>query len=189
MTSQEELEKESKFEFDEDIDKPGPNDDDDDAETLSIDFRSIDNFPIFDFKNKHFFKKIPEGSKTANILIGQLDFLKQEIAVLVKFSEPSIFYNITEVPISTKYFFLLLGPSGNLYKYRKIGFSVATILSDELFQNDIHEAQEKKEILTAIDDFLEQSTVIPPGQWDTTIRLEPPDRTPSKVSLIRILIS
>lgn len=141
----------------------------------------MDNFPIFDFKNKHFFKKIPDGSKTANILIGQVDFLKHEIGVFVKFSEPSSFYNITEVPVSTKYFFLLLGPKGSMYKYHRAGFSLATMLSDELFQNDLHEAQDRKDVITAVDDFLEQSTVIPPGQWDTSIRLEPPDRTPSKV--------
>ena len=33
----------------------------------------------------------------------------------------------------------------------------------------------------AIDDFLEQSTVIPPGQWDTNTKLDPPSKLPSKV--------
>ncbi|RNA30529.1 Sodium-driven chloride bicarbonate [Brachionus plicatilis] len=168
---------ENKFVFEDEFESTVEADDD---EAYSIDFRSVDNFPIFDFKNKHFFKKIPDGSKTANILIGQVDFLKHEIGVFVKFSEPSSFYNITEVPVSTKYFFLLLGPKGSMYKYHRAGFSLATMLSDELFQNDLHEAQDRKDVITAVDDFLEQSTVIPPGQWDTSIRLEPPDRTPSK---------
>lgn len=39
----------------------------------------------------------------------------------------------------------------------------------------------KPELLVAFDQFLDQSTVIPPGTWDTTIRLKPPAKTPSKV--------
>lgn len=127
-------------------------------------------------------KKIPYGSKTANILVGEVDFLNEEIGIFVKFSEPCSFYNISEVPISTKYFFLLLGPKGYMYKYHRVGFCLGTMLSDELFQSDLNEVQDKKELISTIDDFLEQATVVPPAQWDSGIRLDPPDRTPTKVS-------
>lgn len=32
----------------------------------------------------------------------------------------------------------------------------------------------------ALDDFLDQSTVLPPGEWDTSIRLAPPTKTLSR---------
>ena len=32
----------------------------------------------------------------------------------------------------------------------------------------------------ALDEFLDQSTIIPPGEWDTSIRLNPPLKVPSK---------
>ena len=37
------------------------------------------------------------------------------------------------------------------------------------------------QLIKAIDDFVEQSTILPPGEWDTTIRLNPPQKIPSRV--------
>ena len=33
-----------------------------------------------------------------------------------------------------------------------------------------------------IDEFLDQVTVLPPGQWDPQIRIEPPEKVPSQVT-------
>lgn len=35
-------------------------------------------------------------------------------------------------------------------------------------------------MLAGVDEFLEQVTVLPPGEWDPTIRIEPPKSVPSQ---------
>lgn len=37
--------------------------------------------------------------------------------------------------------------------------------------------------MAGIDEFLDQVTVLPPGEWDPSIRIEPPKNVPSQVNL------
>lgn len=37
--------------------------------------------------------------------------------------------------------------------------------------------------MDGIDEFLDQVTVLPPGEWDPSIRIEPPKNVPSQVCL------
>ncbi len=43
-----------------------------------------------------------------------------------------------------------------------------------------YRAKNKGEILSAFDLFLDQVTVLPPGEWDPSIRLDPPNKVPAK---------
>lgn len=36
--------------------------------------------------------------------------------------------------------------------------------------------------MAGIDEFLDQVTVLPPGEWDPSIRIEPPKNVPSQVT-------
>lgn len=38
--------------------------------------------------------------------------------------------------------------------------------------------------MAGIDEFLDQVTVLPPGEWDPSIRIEPPKNVPSQVNSI-----
>lgn len=38
--------------------------------------------------------------------------------------------------------------------------------------------------MSGIDEFLDQVTVLPPGEWDPTIRIEPPKNVPSQVCIV-----
>lgn len=76
--------------------------------------------------------KIPRNTKAANVLIGEVDYLKEEIAVLVRLTNPFVLGRFTEVTILTKYVFLYLGPKGNMIKYDEIGKCISTLFSDEV---------------------------------------------------------
>ena len=65
--------------------------------------------------NKHFLKKIPSGSKTANLLIGEVDYLLEEIVALVQLAQPILLSNFTEVGVQTKFLFIALGPKGLIF--------------------------------------------------------------------------
>lgn len=80
----------------------------------------------------HFMKKIPPGAEAANILVGEVDFLNHPVVTFVRLLHPIILRDLTEVPVPTKFVFILLGPMGNQSKYLEIGRSIATLMSDEV---------------------------------------------------------
>ena len=77
-------------------------------------------------------KKIPVGAEAANILVGEVDFLNHQIVALARLKAAVGFGHVTEVPVSTKFVFVLLGPPGSHGRYHEIGRSVATLLADEV---------------------------------------------------------
>ncbi|XP_052079267.1 sodium bicarbonate cotransporter 3-like isoform X1 [Mytilus californianus] len=132
--------------------------------------------------NLHFMKKIPPGAEAANILVGEVDFLtNHQIVAFIRLLKP-VMADLTEVPVPTKFLFVLLGPMGNSTHYHEIGRSIATLFSDEVFRDVAYHAHNREDLLTGIDEFLDQVTVLPPGEWDPTIRIEPPKSVPSQDS-------
>uniref|UniRef100_A0A8C5H9D6 Anion exchange protein n=1 Tax=Gouania willdenowi TaxID=441366 RepID=A0A8C5H9D6_GOUWI len=132
----------------------------------------------------HFMKKIPEGAEASNVLVGELDFLERPIVAFVRLSPAVLLTGLTEVPIPTRFLFILLGPDGKAQQYHEIGRSMATIMTDEIFHDVAYKAKDKSDLLAGIDEFLDQVTVLPPGEWDPSIRIEPPKNVPSQLCYI-----
>ncbi|KAM6980767.1 LOW QUALITY PROTEIN: electroneutral sodium bicarbonate exchanger 1 [Aplochiton taeniatus] len=128
----------------------------------------------------HFMKKIPEGAEASNVLVGELDFLERPIVAFVRLSPAVLLSGLTEVPIATRFLFILLGPDGIAQQYHEIGRSMATIMTDEIFHDVAYKAKDRSDLLAGIDEFLDQVTVLPPGEWDPSIRIEPPKNVPSQ---------
>ncbi|XP_060723409.1 electroneutral sodium bicarbonate exchanger 1 [Tachysurus vachellii] len=128
----------------------------------------------------HFMKKIPTGAEASNVLVGELDFLERPIVAFVRLSPAVLLTGLTEVPIPTRFMFILLGPDGKAQQYHEIGRSMATIMTDEIFHDVAYKAKNRSDLLAGIDEFLDQVTVLPPGEWDPSIRIEPPKSVPSQ---------
>lgn len=58
-----------------------------------------------------------------------------------------------------------------------------TFCDSQIFRELAYKCLEKEEFLAGIDEFMEQVTVLPPGEWDPKIRLEPPSKVPSQVNI------
>uniref|UniRef100_A0A663EDD6 Anion exchange protein n=1 Tax=Aquila chrysaetos chrysaetos TaxID=223781 RepID=A0A663EDD6_AQUCH len=127
-----------------------------------------------------FLKKIPNGAEASNVLVGELDFLHQPIVAFVRLSPAVLLSGMTEVPIPTRFLFVLLGPEGKAHQYHEIGRSMATIMTDEVFRDVAYKAKNGADLVAGIDEFLDQVTVLPPGEWDPSIRIEPPKNVPSQ---------
>ncbi|XP_033077918.1 electroneutral sodium bicarbonate exchanger 1 isoform X2 [Trachypithecus francoisi] len=128
----------------------------------------------------HFMKKIPTGAEASNVLVGEVDILDRPIVAFVRLSPAVLLSGLTEVPIPTRFLFILLGPAGKGQQYHEIGRSMATIMTDEIFHDVAYKAKERDDLLAGIDEFLDQVTVLPPGEWDPSIRIEPPKNVPSQ---------
>ncbi|XP_068431190.1 sodium bicarbonate cotransporter 3-like isoform X4 [Clinocottus analis] len=129
----------------------------------------------------NFMKKIPPGAEASNVLVGEVDFLEKPIIAFVRLSPAVLLTGLTEVPVPTRFLFLLLGPHGKGPQYHEIGRSMATLMTDEIFHDVAYKAKDRTDLLSGIDEFLDQVTVLPPGEWDPTIRIEPPKNVPSQM--------
>uniref|UniRef100_G3NFQ8 Anion exchange protein n=2 Tax=Gasterosteus aculeatus aculeatus TaxID=481459 RepID=G3NFQ8_GASAC len=137
-------------------------------------------FPCFQV-DMNFMKKIPPGAEASNVLVGEVDFLEKPIIAFVRLSPAVLITGLTEVPVPTRFLFLLLGPHGKGPQYHEIGRSMATLMTDEIFHDVAYKAKDRIDLLSGIDEFLDQVTVLPPGEWDPTIRIEPPKNVPSQM--------
>uniref|UniRef100_A0A2M4CJT4 Anion exchange protein n=1 Tax=Anopheles darlingi TaxID=43151 RepID=A0A2M4CJT4_ANODA len=130
--------------------------------------------------NTHFMRKIPPGAEASNILVGEVDFLDKTLSAFLRLNSASVMGDLTEVPVPTRFIFILLGPPGSHGSFHEIGRAMATLMSDEIFHEVAYRAKKREHLLAGIDEFLDAVTVLPPGEWDPSIRIEPPAAIPSQ---------
>ncbi|XP_052854608.1 electroneutral sodium bicarbonate exchanger 1 isoform X17 [Drosophila gunungcola] len=130
--------------------------------------------------NTHFMRKIPPGAEASNILVGEVDFLERTLSCFIRLSQAVVLGDLTEVPVPTRFVFILLGPPGSQSNFHEIGRAMATLMSDEIFHEVAYRARKRDHLLSGVDEFLDAVTVLPPGEWDPTIRIEPPAAVPSQ---------
>ncbi|KAL6096604.1 slc4a4 [Pungitius sinensis] len=129
-------------------------------------------------KNK-FMKKLPRDAEASNVLIGEVDFLETPFVAFVRLQQAVMLGALTEVPVPTRFLFVLLGPKGKAKSYHEIGRAIATLMSDEVFHDIAYKAKDRQDLLAGIEEFLDEVIVLPPGEWDPNIRIEPPKSLPS----------
>ncbi|XP_052757918.1 electroneutral sodium bicarbonate exchanger 1 isoform X8 [Galleria mellonella] len=130
--------------------------------------------------NTNFMRKIPPGAEASNILVGEVDFLEKTLSAFVRLKTGTIMGDLTEVPVPTRFMFVLLGPPNSNSSFHEIGRAMATLMSDEIFHEVAYRAKKRDHLLAGIDEFLDAVTVLPPGEWDPAIRIEPPAAIPSQ---------
>ncbi|XP_053119304.1 sodium bicarbonate cotransporter 3 isoform X8 [Hemicordylus capensis] len=140
-------------------------------ENSTVDFSKVD---------MNFMRKIPIGAEASNVLVGEVDFLERPIIAFVRLCPAVLLSGLTEVPVPTRFLFVLLGPAGKAPQYHEIGRSIATLMTDDVFHDVAYKAKDRNDLLSGIDEFLDQVTVLPPGEWDPSIRIEPPKSVPSQ---------
>ena len=82
--------------------------------------------------DEHFMKKLPPGSEASNVLVGEVDFLSHTIIAFVRLADAVLLGDLTEVPIPTRFLFILLGPKGSPNRYHEIGRAIATLMADDV---------------------------------------------------------
>lgn len=73
---------------------------------------------------------------------------------------------VTEVPIPVRFIFILLGPKKADLDYHEVGRSIATLMSNDHFHKIAYKAEHRRDLLSAINEFLDDSIVLPPGNWE-----------------------
>lgn len=132
-------------------------------------------------KNKELMKKIPEGAEATAVLVGAVDFLKHPTIAFVRLAEGVMMDNLVEVPIPVRFMFVLLGPFHGEMDYHEVGRSISTLMSDKGFHEVAYRAHSRGQLLSAINEFLNASIVLPPTDWSNK-DLVPVDEIQEKAS-------
>uniref|UniRef100_A0A673KVE1 Anion exchange protein n=1 Tax=Sinocyclocheilus rhinocerous TaxID=307959 RepID=A0A673KVE1_9TELE len=120
-----------------------------------------------------------QDAEASNVLIGEVDFLDKPFVAFVRLAQAATLGGLTEVPVPTRFLFVLLGPNGKTKSYNEIGRAMATLMVDDLFSDVAYKARDREDLIAGIDEFLDEVIVLPPGEWDPKIRIEPPKKLPS----------
>ncbi|XP_051539759.1 electrogenic sodium bicarbonate cotransporter 4 [Myxocyprinus asiaticus] len=139
----------------------------------------ISDTPSTDQLKNKFMKKIPRDAEASNVLIGEVDFLEKPFVAFIRLAQATTLGGLTEVPVPTRFLFVLLGPNGKTKSYNEIGRAMATLMVDDLFSDVAYKARDREDLIAGIDEFLDEVIVLPPGEWDPKIRIEPPKKLPS----------
>ncbi|XP_067341744.1 anion exchange protein 2b isoform X2 [Channa argus] len=118
-------------------------------------------------KSKHELKlleKIPENAEATVVLVGSVDFLKQPTMAFVRLQEAVELESVLEVPVPVRFLFVLLGPPTSSMDYHQIGRSISTLMSDKQFHEAAYLADDRHDLLNAINSFLDCSIVLPPSE-------------------------
>ena len=83
-------------------------------------------------------RKIPPDAEAANVLVGEVEFLDKPIIAFVRLNQGVNLESLTEVPIPTRFLFIMLGPpTEDTMLYKEIGRCIATLMSDEVGKNHL----------------------------------------------------
>ncbi|KAI3354861.1 hypothetical protein L3Q82_004656 [Scortum barcoo] len=118
-------------------------------------------------KSKHELKlleKIPENAEATVVLVGSVDFLEQPTMAFVRLQEAVELESVLEVPVPVRFLFVLLGPPTTSMDYHQIGRSISTLMSDKQFHEAAYMADDRQDLLNAINSFLDCSIVLPPSE-------------------------
>uniref|UniRef100_A0A8C7KGI2 Anion exchange protein n=1 Tax=Oncorhynchus kisutch TaxID=8019 RepID=A0A8C7KGI2_ONCKI len=136
----------------------------------TVHIHSKDNPPILGMhrsKSKHELKlleKIPENAEATVVLVGAVAFLEQPSMAFVRLQEAVLLESVLEVPVPVRFLFLLMGPPIANIDYHQIGRSISTLMSDKHFHEAAYLADERQDLLNAINSFLDCSIVLPPSE-------------------------
>ncbi|XP_033933611.2 anion exchange protein 2-like [Pseudochaenichthys georgianus] len=122
--------------------------------------------PVTQSRSKHeakLMEKIPERAEATVVLVGSVGFLEQPSMAFVRLQEAVLLDSVLEVPVPVRFLFLLLGPPTANMDYHQIGRSISTLMSDKDFHEAAYQADERQDLLTAINMFLDRSSVLPPS--------------------------
>ncbi|XP_041118012.1 anion exchange protein 3-like isoform X2 [Polyodon spathula] len=115
-------------------------------------------------KSVKLLEKIPEGAEATVVLVGCVEFLEQPAMAFVRLNEAILLESVLEVPVPVRFLFVLLGPSQSNIDYHEIGRSISTLMSDKHFHEAAYSADDRQDLLNAINEFLDCSIVIPPSE-------------------------
>ncbi|CDQ92027.1 unnamed protein product, partial [Oncorhynchus mykiss] len=129
---------------------------------------------VSSLRNK-FMKKIPRDAEASNVLVGEVDFLDKPFVAFVRLAQATTLGGLTEVPVMS----CLPACLPACLPCLSVGRSSCLSVGRSLFSDVAYKARDREDLIAGIDEFLDEVIVLPPGEWDPKIRIEPPKKVTS----------
>ncbi|KAK3731503.1 hypothetical protein QZH41_008530, partial [Actinostola sp. cb2023] len=110
--------------------------------------------------------RIPADAEATAVMVGAIKDLKSPVLAFVRIAKGCYLEGLTEVDIPCRFIFVMLGPSEKEDTYYEIGRSISTLMSDQVFHDLAYYSESREDLLQAINEFLDDTIVLPPGEWD-----------------------
>lgn len=110
-----------------------------------------------------------------------LDFVQKSKIVFLRLQAAVDLPGLFEVKVRTRFVVLVIGPTEKKSHLYEVGRSIAACLADDLCRELFYSAQSTEDMLGLVEKFNRGTMVIPPGEWNPKIRIEPPEKYLSKV--------
>ncbi|CAF1226295.1 unnamed protein product [Adineta ricciae] len=125
-------------------------------------------------------RKLSRKTEGASILICPVDFVKEQTIVFVRLENAIELLGMLEIKLYSRFIVLLIGPEESEKQLLQIGRTMATILTDDICREFAYTARSSEDVMQMMDRFMQDTYVIPPSEWDPSIRIEPPPKYMSK---------
>ncbi|XP_028930328.1 band 3 anion transport protein isoform X2 [Ornithorhynchus anatinus] len=109
----------------------------------------------------HVLEKIPPDAEATLVLVGQAAFLQAPVLAFVRLKGP-VKLEAIELPVPVRFLIVLLGPEAAHTDYGQMGRAAATLMAERVFRVAAYMAQSRKELVEALEGFLDCSLVLPP---------------------------
>lgn len=107
-----------------------------------------------------------EGTEGCLTLVGTMS-TEKPICAFIRLGESIVMNNTIEVTLPMRFIYILLTPEMDFrMDPHEIGRSFSTLMANNSFHNVCYGIEGKRELLHAINIFLDDSVVLPPGDWN-----------------------
>ena len=119
----------------------------------------------------------------ASILVMPVDFVTKMKLVFLRLEAATELTGVLEVKLRSRFIVVIIGPISQTTQLYEVGRAISTCLADDVCRELFYSAKNKEDIINVVTQFNKGTMVIPPGEWNPKIRIEPPEKFLSKVCL------
>ena len=148
---------------------------DEEAEKINTVLHARHNHEGTQRKRNKFLKKVEDGAESCEILVANFAGLNEIVTCMVRLLTPiKPIDSELEVDIPIRFYCFVIGPESYKNQLHEIGRALGVLMADDVFHEVAYEASNADDILSGLHEFLDKTWLLPPDEWDPSIRIEPP---------------
>ncbi|VDM23510.1 unnamed protein product [Toxocara canis] len=122
---------------------------------------------IFSYGGGSLPHKLAKRIESAQVFAGVVPQLDRPCFIMVRLLNAEYMPEIVEGVALVRFVFVILGPAIFDVSYYEIGRSICTLIANKSFNGIAYETNDRTRLIEGIDQFLNDSVVIPPGEIDS----------------------
>merc|ERR1711962_593677 len=106
-------------------------------------------------------------NEATSVLVGSINVITKPMTVIVRLNQAIKMPKTTEVSLPVRFIYIGFTPVDYIeMDPYEMGRAIGTLMANKAFHTAAYKTKDKKEIFDAMDIFLNQTIILPPGDWD-----------------------